>query len=368
MDLLKRMSIEFGRNLSIVSKYTNTGITDIFNQLKIALVKFDEASIKFCVDEICKWYQKNLSEMGIYARSFQEQNENFQRFSLYQEQLKTYEFSQVLNTSENVNSTSTKTMVFISHSSKDEKTVRQLETFLSGLGITQELIFCSSIEGQGVKNGERIEEKVRNSIKNSKLLLYVISQNFMESTYCVQELGAGWILRDYGISTFLIKLDDIEYKDIRGFINSDFKCCELNDDNLDELIDNIRELYSIPHTSSTRNKKLKKSFLDAIQNDIKKLKNQAKLSKEEQVALDKKSKEDTLLACTDAERKIILSIYQSETTEVSLNCKNAAVQLLEKKGIIFNGESYYDLLDPMLSYMLSPWVYETLKANEKLLK
>lgn len=83
-------------------------------------------------------------------------------------------------------------MIFISYSTKDIELIKALNTFLVSLNVNQNEIFCSSIEGQGVKNGERISDKISDAINNSKIIIYVITNNFIRSTFCTQELGAGW--------------------------------------------------------------------------------------------------------------------------------------------------------------------------------
>lgn len=71
-------------------------------------------------------------------------------------------------------------MIFISHSAKDVDLVNSLNTFLVSLGITQKEIFCSSINGQGVKTGNRINDTIQDKIRESKILIFVITQNFIK--------------------------------------------------------------------------------------------------------------------------------------------------------------------------------------------
>lgn len=51
-------------------------------------------------------------------------------------------------------------MISISHSSKDINLIKILNSFITSLGVKQTEIFCSSIEGQGVKNGKRISDEI----------------------------------------------------------------------------------------------------------------------------------------------------------------------------------------------------------------
>ena len=50
--------------------------------------------------------------------------------------------------------------IFISHSSENKEIAEQLCAFITRLGIRENRIFCSSIIGQGVNNGEKLNEHV----------------------------------------------------------------------------------------------------------------------------------------------------------------------------------------------------------------
>ena len=87
-----------------------------------------------------------------------------------------------------------KNKIFISHSSKDISIVELfVEKILRlGLNIPSERIFCTSIEGHGVKSGEYIPDRLREEIQNSSLALLFLSNNYKESEVCLNEVGAAW--------------------------------------------------------------------------------------------------------------------------------------------------------------------------------
>lgn len=62
-----------------------------------------------------------------------------------------------------------------------------------GLGIQPERIFCSSIEGQGVKSGQYIPDRLREEMNSSCLALLFVSSNFKSSEICLNEVGAAWV-------------------------------------------------------------------------------------------------------------------------------------------------------------------------------
>lgn len=114
-----------------------------------------------------------------------------------------------------------KNRVFISHSSHNKDIAEQLCVLLAGLGVDKGIIFCSSIVGQGVDNGEKLNETIANIISRSKLLIFLISHDFISSSYCMEELGVGWYLQQIGkAKCFYLVLPDVELSELQGFVNS----------------------------------------------------------------------------------------------------------------------------------------------------
>jgi hypothetical protein len=88
-----------------------------------------------------------------------------------------------------------KEKIFISHSSKDVQFVKSFveNILVLGLDIPSDRIFCSSMEGQGVKSGQYIPDRLREEIKISSLALLFISDNYKLSEVGLNEVGAAWV-------------------------------------------------------------------------------------------------------------------------------------------------------------------------------
>lgn len=84
--------------------------------------------------------------------------------------------------------------IFISHSSKDIEYVKSFTEHILrlGLDISSERIFCSSMEGHGVKSGQYIPDRLKEEVKKSSLALLFISKNYKTSEVCLNEIGAAW--------------------------------------------------------------------------------------------------------------------------------------------------------------------------------
>lgn len=113
--------------------------------------------------------------------------------------------------------------VFISHSHADKSFALAFSEFLASIGFERSAIFCSSIPGQGV-GSEEINKRVLEEIATADIIFLIISDDYSKSEYCLNEMGATWILnRVKSIPYYCIKLPNISFDDIRGFINANTK-------------------------------------------------------------------------------------------------------------------------------------------------
>lgn len=109
-----------------------------------------------------------------------------------------------------------KKKVFISHSSKDKKIVKLfLDHILHlGIGLSEDDIFCTSIDGTEIKDGDDVRAALRTALANAKVILLVITPNYKMSEVCLNEMGGAWLS---DIITIPIAVNPISYKTI-GYI------------------------------------------------------------------------------------------------------------------------------------------------------
>lgn len=104
--------------------------------------------------------------------------------------------------------------IFISHSSKDIPFIKLFveKILILGLDITSERIFCSSMEGHGIKSGQYIPDILREEINKSSLALLFISKNYKASEVCLNEVGAAWatLTKETVIPLLMPKVDFFE--------------------------------------------------------------------------------------------------------------------------------------------------------------
>ena len=109
--------------------------------------------------------------------------------------------------------------IFISHSSKDLNFVKSFveNVLLLGLDIPSERIFCSSMEGQGVKSGQYIPDRLKEEVNKSSLALLFVSKNYKSSEICLNEIGAAWAVLDKE-TVIPMLLPDIDFREL-GFLD-----------------------------------------------------------------------------------------------------------------------------------------------------
>lgn len=107
--------------------------------------------------------------------------------------------------------------IFISHNSADKKLASELVNLIHvGIGIKKDKIFCSSCDGIGVPIGANFQIYIKDKLKDSGLVLALITQNYYQSTFSMYELGAAWAQ-----STLTIPiLVDIENSDLRDILSN----------------------------------------------------------------------------------------------------------------------------------------------------
>lgn len=139
--------------------------------------------------------------------------------------------------------------IFISHRSLDEKVAEMLRVFLVCVGVPNEVIFCSSLPGNDIQL--KISEEVKDKIKNSVVNIAILSRDYYESAYCLNEAGIIWF-RDEIAAPIIIALPEISDKEMHGFLNREYKPRRLdNITDITSIYDIIQKTFSFPPASAT---------------------------------------------------------------------------------------------------------------------
>ena len=251
--------------------------------------------------------------------------------------------------------------IFISHSSKDISVVKKLITLLNSIGVKPDDIFCSSIEGQGVKNGKRINTEIKKEINNCSAILYFITKNFFNSSYCTQELGAACLSND-DKPFFILKANDIEDEEISGFVDNSYKYNLINTDGISALCDWCGDFLEITNKISILNKAIS-TFLESAKSDVEilvenKNKSEKELEKERIKFLESQYKD-----LAPGAKRILGEIYYSESGVGYYSLSNGTICLLQSEFFVMRVSSVSIGLYEF-AFSLQPWARDFIKKNK----
>ncbi len=83
--------------------------------------------------------------------------------------------------------------VFISHASADKDLAKAVALLLQvGIGISPERIRCTSVEGYKLELGANVEDQLKIEIRQSRVLIGLLTPASIQSSWVLFELGARW--------------------------------------------------------------------------------------------------------------------------------------------------------------------------------
>lgn len=132
--------------------------------------------------------------------------------------------------------------LFISHSSDDADKIRKFidDILILGCGLSSDQIFCTSIDSTGVKVGQDLRNDIKSQIKGSAMVLLMISENYLKSSICLNEMGAAWVLDKV---TLPLLFPEIKFDEMGWLVESRKGIKLSNQESLDELKDTITETF-----------------------------------------------------------------------------------------------------------------------------
>lgn len=139
-------------------------------------------------------------------------------------------------------------MIFISHRTTDKDVADMLVDFFSATGVPRDEIFCSSLPGNDVKT--KISKEVKEAINKSVVNIAILSNDYYQSAYCLNEAGILWYKEE---PVILIALPEIDINNMYGFLDNDYKLHRLDTEtDISDIYDTVREaLKSSPIRTST---------------------------------------------------------------------------------------------------------------------
>ena len=147
--------------------------------------------------------------------------------------------------------------IFISHASLDAPIGERFLEALIELGINKDNVFYSSSYHTGVKLGKNFHEEVKNALNSADIVIFLLTPNFYESEFCLNEMGAVWCSNKKFIP---ILLNNLTYNDMKGFIDSHYIAFKPNANEAYKLLTYLKEYIEKPNLE----KGVKEIFEDFI--------------------------------------------------------------------------------------------------------
>lgn len=149
--------------------------------------------------------------------------------------------------------------IFISHAVKDKLLADALVDLLQlGTNVNSDNVFCSSLEGLGIPSGANFVSHIKQEIQTPKVVIALISPNYLASQFCLCELGATWAMSH---QMFPLLVPPLSYADVQGVMTGvqltrvDYK------DGLNQFRDQLQAALGIKGTPTARWEKKRDQFL-----------------------------------------------------------------------------------------------------------
>ena len=161
-----------------------------------------------------------------------------------------------------------KPLVFISHRGSQVDFVTALVNLLNNCGFTRDDLFCSSVPGFNIDLDEDILETLRKKFVDYDIyVVYVFSTDFFDSAYCLNEMGAAWVLQ---VGYSIIVTHDMDESKIDGVVSKTRTRVSFKDNDLQllnrmiQLRNKLLRFANLPEVDETDWNRYYRAFLDQL--------------------------------------------------------------------------------------------------------
>lgn len=199
--------------------------------------------------------------------------------------------------------------VFVSHAVKDSKIAKEIVELLEGgIGVPEDEIFCSSLEGFGIPTGKNFVSYIKEQIQKPKAVILLLTPSYFASNFCLCELGASW---GFSHNIYPILVPPLSYDDVKDVLLGVQVAKIDNDIKYNELRDYLIQNIECDKKSNTKWDVKRKAYLKALKPLLKKIAIPKDISEEEFNKLT-----DSLEECSNE-----LLDYEDEVSELKTYTK-----------------------------------------------
>lgn len=261
MDLIKRMNIEFPGIAQTIKEYSGDGyVLNFVDQLTDSLRTEDAEPIAYLLGRLIHWYDRNMGRIKANPFVFNHEQHDLNRRMLVEfaseiegGALRNFEPKREVGP----NMTN---KFFISHSSEDKGICTPFVSMMEQLGVPEEDIIYTSSDRHGVPGDVDIFQYLGEHIRKGIRVFYMLSDNYYNSPYCLNEMGAAWTVQNE-YSMFLLPRFSVG---IQGVVDRNKKAFRVSSpQDLRQFRNKITGIYG--HSiSESRWEEAKNEFLEAV--------------------------------------------------------------------------------------------------------
>lgn len=154
----------------------------------------------------------------INALSSKSISSDFKKINISEKNINTERIEQ--NIKENKND---EVKILISHSTANKKEAKKIISILEAIGVDEDAIICTSATGYGVPAGEDIVDYLKQTFDYKLIMIYLISEKYFESRYCLNEMGAAWVKSSAHLVVNIdeSKIDDCVLRNTNKYVDLD---------------------------------------------------------------------------------------------------------------------------------------------------
>ncbi len=156
--------------------------------------------------------------------------------------------------------------IFVSHAVKDKKLADMLVDLLTACGaVTPGEVFCTSLEGLGVPAGNDFLDVIKSELQEPDLVISLISSNYLQSQFCLCELGATWAMSHNNLP---LLVPPLTYEDLSSVISTK-QAILLNDSSaLNGMMDEVLELLEKDEINQSRWEAKRNEFISRFNKEL----------------------------------------------------------------------------------------------------
>ncbi len=204
----------------------------------------------------------------------------------------------------------TQPQIFISHASADKKLIDALrDLMVVGMGVQQERLFCTSLEGTGIPEGQSFVQFIKSKIQTPPIVVMVVTPSYYESAFCLCELGAAWAMSH---NSFPLIVPPVTFADLQGVLSGSQVGKITDEAVLDRLLDRVRAALQLQPGSTATWTVKRDQFLEKLSRSL--LKSIAGFKK-----VDSKKHEAALQSYKEASEQLAAASERIEELEQQLS-------------------------------------------------